>query len=139
MWADDAEYRALVDKLWCMTGFSQLDPQHGYLERMKYLQSLSQQIGIERAHQMELLHNDFGDELEIADEERLAEVRGRRVSQSRRQGVAGYRTFLALLIVSRARVPRLLIYIFAFLAWRAVYYCMRACMSVLVRPHVCCA
>lgn len=122
-----------------MTGFSQLDPQHGYLERMKYLQSLSQQIGIERAHQMELLHNDFGDELEIADEERLAEVRGRRVSQSRRQGVAGYRTFLALLIVSRARVPRLLIYIFAFLAWRAVYYCMRACMSVLVRPHVCCA
>ena len=44
----------LVKKLWHMTGYKNLHPDNGILEGLQNLQTISQQISIERAHQMEV-------------------------------------------------------------------------------------
>lgn len=43
-------------------------------ERLTHLQSVAQQLAIERAHQMELLLNPTDEELELEDEELIMEV-----------------------------------------------------------------
>ena len=43
-------------------------------ERLTHLQSVAQQLAIERAHQMELLLNPTNEELELEDEELIMEV-----------------------------------------------------------------
>lgn len=49
---------ALLDKVWRITGFAKMNPCKPPAERISHFQSLAQQIGIERAHGMELFHNE---------------------------------------------------------------------------------
>ncbi len=45
---------ALLLKLWRMTGFKKIEPSLPLVERLKQLQTIMQQISIERAHSMEV-------------------------------------------------------------------------------------
>jgi len=79
-----------------MTGFTRIDPKNPLEGCLENLQSVAQQLSIERAHQMEvlsshvifdsfltrvkLLKNREGISLELSDEERLSEVCGQCLS-----------------------------------------------------------
>jgi hypothetical protein len=87
-------------RLWRMTGFKKIDPAFPLHERLPHLQTIAQQMAIERAHSMEvltagfvlkinkslnaiyfkkncwvqLLLNASGETLDLLDEERIREV-----------------------------------------------------------------
>ena len=73
-WAKDPKYIKLVDKLWRITGFEKLNPKKKMAKRIVAMQSISQQINIERAHQMELFLSTSDEELDLEDEELITEV-----------------------------------------------------------------
>lgn len=74
-WAADPQYQAVMDKLWEMTGYKKLDPSaFKYSERVKQLQTIAQQMAIERSHQMEVLLNAGLVRLQPEDEEIIREV-----------------------------------------------------------------
>ena len=55
IWADDEKYQNLLVKLWRMTGYHKLDPSIPCELRLKQMQTIAQQMAIERAHQMEVI------------------------------------------------------------------------------------
>lgn len=73
-WARRPEYVGVVDKLWRMTGLESIHPALPVEHRLRHVQSVAQQINIERAHQMELLLNSRGCGLTLHDEEIISEV-----------------------------------------------------------------
>eukprot|EP00041_Stephanoeca_diplocostata_P030303 m.914820 g.914820 ORF g.914820 m.914820 type:complete len:1562 (-) comp23731_c0_seq1:248-4933(-) len=73
-WAERPEYMGVVDKLWRMTGLETIHPSLPAEHRLRHVQSVAQQINIERAHQMELLLNSRGCGLTLHDEEIINEV-----------------------------------------------------------------
>eukprot|EP00040_Diaphanoeca_grandis_P033602 m.206114 g.206114 ORF g.206114 m.206114 type:complete len:1264 (-) comp32940_c0_seq3:95-3886(-) len=73
-WAEDDTYTSVVEKLWHMTGFENISPVHPMVSRLHHMQSVAQQLDIERAHQMELLLNSTNHNLVIHDEEIVFEV-----------------------------------------------------------------
>ncbi len=54
IWANDEKYQKLLQKLWRMTGYHKLEPSISYEQRLKQMQTIAQQMSIERAHQMEV-------------------------------------------------------------------------------------
>ena len=74
-WAKDETYSGVIAKLWTMTGFQKINPSKNTMtESLSHMQSVAQQLDIERAHQMELLLNNTGLQLTLQDEEVVTEV-----------------------------------------------------------------
>jgi len=72
--AQDPEWQALLQKIWRITGFAKMNPaKFEIAERIKHFQSLAQQIGIERAHDMQIFRNSSGETLDPADEAKILE------------------------------------------------------------------
>jgi len=67
------EWQTLLEKLWVMTGFKKMDPKISTADRIKHFQSLAQQIGIERAHNMQIFNSTKGLYLEPSDEAKVRE------------------------------------------------------------------
>uniref|UniRef100_A0A7S0LNJ0 Acid phosphatase n=1 Tax=Coccolithus braarudii TaxID=221442 RepID=A0A7S0LNJ0_9EUKA len=63
------EVAALVDKLWRMSSFEKLDPGTPLPTALQYMQSVQQQLMIERAHRMPLLANEGRTVLEHHEED----------------------------------------------------------------------
>eukprot|EP00038_Savillea_parva_P028956 m.68019 g.68019 ORF g.68019 m.68019 type:complete len:1158 (+) comp8484_c0_seq1:350-3823(+) len=73
-WARSSTHTSVVDKLWEMTGFENISPKLSMARRLANLQSVAQQIGIEKAHQMEVLMNAGGMQLDLHDQEVIMDV-----------------------------------------------------------------
>uniref|UniRef100_A0A7S2FET7 Uncharacterized protein n=1 Tax=Haptolina brevifila TaxID=156173 RepID=A0A7S2FET7_9EUKA len=72
--AREPDVVALVDKLWQMSGFKKLSPEKPLVDRLKHMQSVQQQIMIERAHRMPLLANTEGLCLNLAEEQLVKQI-----------------------------------------------------------------
>jgi len=73
-WARSAAHVKVLEKVWNMTGFENISPKRPMYERLSKMQSVAQQIGIEQAHQMELLMNPSGLQLDTHDREVVLEI-----------------------------------------------------------------
>eukprot|EP00039_Didymoeca_costata_P011451 m.160806 g.160806 ORF g.160806 m.160806 type:complete len:1385 (-) comp15175_c2_seq1:1666-5820(-) len=73
-WSHDPKYIRLLEKLWNITGYERLDPIHSAFDRLLQMQTVAQQINIERAHGMELLLNSGEEEVDVEDEVMVTEI-----------------------------------------------------------------
>jgi len=74
-WAKQPKMELLVEKLWKMTGFLKLSPLgNDNIKRLQCLTSVKQQIDIERAHKLPILHNSHDLCLDSREEKLIQKV-----------------------------------------------------------------
>lgn len=73
-WAKSPAHVSVVEKLWRMTAFEGINPTLPMAMRLRNLQSVAQQIGIEKAHKMNVLMNPDGLKLGPEDQNIVFDV-----------------------------------------------------------------